>query len=97
MKKSDKLLLLLVLLAFALFGSAHLNLYWKYKKGIAVATNDAIDLVRKKLPTPAFLSIKGFSNVTLIPSDSFAIEWKKPDLQPPSPGRPKEYLAEKNA
>lgn len=92
MKKSDKLLLLLVLLAFALFGSAHLNLYWKYRKGMTGISNGN-DFVRQSLPTPTYLSIKGFETVTLIPSDSFAIEWKNPGQQPPSPsGRHKEML-----
>lgn len=95
-KRSDKLLLLLIFLAFALFGSAHLNLYWRYKKGTAVATN-AIDLVKQSLPTPAYLSIKGFETVTLIPSDSFAIEWKNAHQESPAPVRRKEYLINKSS
>lgn len=82
MKRSDKLLLLLALAVLTLFGSAHLNLYWKYKHGMAASTH-ILAFVGQSFPAPVYLSIQGFQAVTLIPSDSFAIETRN-DEHPPA-------------
>ncbi|MES1161153.1 MAG: hypothetical protein ABUM51_10375, partial [Bacteroidota bacterium] len=75
MKKSDKLLLLLVLVALTLFSSAHLSVYLKYKKGESFSTNRTL-FTRHNLPSPKYLVIQGFSNVTLIPSNDFSLEYE---------------------
>jgi hypothetical protein len=78
MKKSDKLLLIACLFAMALFGGAHLALYAKYKRGDIVRGQDMYwkTHTKKTLPAPAWLRIQGISEVRIVPSEHFAIEFE---------------------
>lgn len=89
MKLSDKLLILVVLAAFVIGGSAHLNLYSRYKKGKAVVSGMP---AKKILPTPVHLSLSGFLDVTLIHSDTFFIEYSKPEVYSTKEGEPHRTL-----
>jgi hypothetical protein len=79
MKKSNKLLLSAVLLPLVLLGIVHLNLYARYKAGNFISAKQlhAEQFERKELPSPVYLSVNGIGNITIVPSDTFAVEFDK--------------------
>src|SRR3569833_1082642 len=76
MKLRDKLLILDVLAAFIIVGSAHLNNKSRYKKGMTVIDERQ---VKRSYPTPAHLSLIGFTDVTITHADNFSIQYERPD------------------
>jgi hypothetical protein len=79
MKTSDKLLLGAMLTAMLLFGGASLAVYSRYKSGDIITENEIYRLnhVKKELPMPVWLQIKGVVEIHFVPADTFAIEFEK--------------------
>ena len=79
MRTSNKILLIFFLSAITVFSAVHLTLYAKFTRGEIITGKDP----ERKIfdiytgPTPSVLFIKGKLNVTIVPSDSFAIKWEK--------------------
>ena len=90
MKLSDKLLILVILAAFVIVGSAHLSLYSRYKKGLWVVEGKMT--VDKSFPAPAHLVVDGFYGIVINHADSFSIEYDNPGPNAGGPVRRKEVI-----
>jgi hypothetical protein len=84
MKKSDKLLLSIIIGFFALFGITNLSLYMRYKNGQVIRESDLFESspLRKMMPAPGYLAVSGVGTVTLIAADRFAVEYNIEKLKP---------------
>jgi hypothetical protein len=84
MKKSDKLLLSIIIGFFALFGITNLSLYGLYRTGHVIRESDLFETspVRKKMPAPGYLAVSGVRTVNLVASDHFAVEYYTEKLKP---------------
>jgi hypothetical protein len=83
MKTSDKLLLGTVLGAMLLFGGASLAVYARYKNGNIISEKEIYrqNHLKKALPAPLWLRIKGINEVHFIAADTFAIEYEKEGIK----------------
>jgi hypothetical protein len=81
MKKSNKIILALALLVFALFTATDLALYAKYKKGdfITQAQLDESNNNSKQLDKFNTISIENCNGISLVPSDSFLLRTNRND------------------
>ncbi|MDO6435375.1 hypothetical protein Q4E93_32465 [Flavitalea sp. BT771] len=81
MKTSNKLLVFLFLAMLAFLGAIHLGLYSQLKKGHIISsirpTDEWIRPYKGKSPSVVYL--EGNINVTLVPSDSFFVEYRQTD------------------
>src|ERR1700733_15309098 len=81
MKKSDKLLLVFFGLCLVILGGIQFSLYEKYKKGEIIVNEVLLDeeFTKYNLPSasPLFISVRGFQNVNIIPSDSLYFRLEK--------------------
>lgn len=84
MKTSNRLILGFVVVSIGLFVGLHWVLYGKYRKGEFVTDNQlrTEDFVQYKITKPKVVSFNGTIWVNLIPSDSFALELPKVNVDP---------------
>jgi len=79
MKTSDKILLGFCLAVLCIFSAAHLELYARFRQGKITTNREGsegwIGLYHGK--APAVLFVGGNVNVTLVPSDSFFIDYEE--------------------
>lgn len=74
-------MLAIVVLVLVVFAGSSLDLHARYKKGdIARDQSDEdVPMIKKYLPSPSYLLVEGVNSISLKTSDSFFIEYQRPE------------------